>query len=192
MESPATTQAADTGRDGTRPRPGPIPPGERAERRERDVPNRRRRGAPVRAHRVRGRQDALPAPAPAQRQSTATERAEQISRILSSLSRPSRSTRISTETLSTESRFTTLGRGTGSAPGSSTTSLGSPRIVVVHGAMRVRPRRGMAASRLSTTTGRRPMSGSSHHQSSPRRGDPFTTMRPRLGMKPGRPTRLAR
>src|SRR5436190_15307477 len=51
---------------------------------------------------------------------------------------------------------------------SSTTSLASPRIVVVHGATSVRRRRGMAASRESTTTGRRPISAGSHHQPSPR------------------------
>ena len=44
------------------------------------------------------------------------------------------------------------------------------RMVVVHGATRARPRWGMATSRLSTTTGRRPMAGGSHHQTSPRRG----------------------
>lgn len=127
-----------------------------------------------------------------QRQSTATDMASQTSRSLSSLSRPRRSTRTATETLSMASRFTALGLGTGSTPGSSVTSLGSPRIVVVHGATSVRPRRGMAASRLSTTTGRRPMSGSSHHQTYPRRGEPFTMPGLRLGTMPGRPTRRAR
>ncbi len=48
------------------------------------------------------------------------------------------------ETLSTESRLTAPTFGTGSTFGSSTTSLGRWRIVVVHGAMRARPRRGIA------------------------------------------------
>ena len=100
--------------------------------------------------------------------STATDSAWQTSRMRSSLRRPRRSTRTPMDTLATESRLTALTRGTGSTSGSSSTSLGSPRIVVVHGAMRVRPSRGMATSRLRTTTGRRPTSGSSHHHSSPR------------------------
>ncbi len=87
-----------------------------------------------------------------------------------SLRRPIRSTRTPIETLSTESRLAAERLGTGSSAGSRTTSLWRPRIVVVHGAINARPSRGIAASRDSTTTGRRPTSGSSHHQISPRRG----------------------
>jgi len=83
-------------------------------------------------------------------------------------------------------------RGIGSSPGSNTTSLGSPRMVVVHGPMSVRRRRGIAASRERTTTGRRPMSGSSHHQTSPRVGVEVTTRQLRRGTTRGRPTRLLR
>lgn len=96
-----------------------------------------------------------------------------------------------TATDSTESRFTAHVRGTGSSPGSRTTSLASPRSVVVHGAIMVRSSRGIAASRDKTTTGRRPMSGGSHHQTSPRRGWSFTG-RPRHGTTPDHPTRRAR
>lgn len=64
--------------------------------------------------------------------------------------------------LSTESRLTALRRTIGSSSGSRTTSLARPRIVVVHGATRARWRRGIAASRDRTTTGRRPISGSLH------------------------------
>lgn len=124
-----------------------------------------------------------------QRQSTATERAAQTSRMRSSLSRPSRSTRTPIDTLSSASRLATQGRGTGSIPGSSITSLGSPLMVVVHGATTDRPSRGMATSRLITTTGRRPMSGSSHHQTSPRRGRSVTKLQPLNGTSRGRPTR---
>jgi hypothetical protein len=53
----------------------------------------------------------------------------------SSLRLPIRSMSTPTETLSTESRFTAVRLPTGSSPGSSTTSLASPRIVVVHGAI---------------------------------------------------------
>ncbi len=48
------------------------------------------------------------------------------------------------ETLSTESRFTALRRPIGSCSGSRTTSLGKPRMVVVHGAMSARRNRGIA------------------------------------------------
>jgi hypothetical protein len=88
-------------------------------------------------------------------QSTATSSAAQICRMRWSLSRPMRSTSTPTETLSTESRLTALRRGIGSSPGSRTTSLARPRIVVVHGATSARPSRGIAASRDSTMTGRR-------------------------------------
>ena len=103
-------------------------------------------------------------------ESTATSSATQTSRIRSSLSRPSRSTSIAIDTLSTESRLIALRRLIGSSAGSRTTSLGRPRMVVVHGATSARRSRGIAESLESTTTGRRPISGSSHHQSSPRRG----------------------
>ena len=126
-------------------------------------------------------------------QSTATSSATQTSRIRSSLSRPRRSTRTATETLSTESRLIEDRRGTGSSAGSTTTSLARPRIVVVQGAMSVRLSRGMAASRESTTTGRRPTSGSSHHHTSPRagRGLTLTTLPPPLETRPDRPKHQA-
>ena len=57
--------------------------------------------------------------------------------------------------------------GTGSSPGSRTTSPGRPRIVEVPGATTARRNRAMAASRDRTTTGRRPMPGNSHHHTSP-------------------------
>ena len=94
-----------------------------------------------------------------------------------------------TDTDSTASRLTALRRGTGSSSGSSTTSLGKPRIVVVHGRDRARRSLGIAASRDRTTTGRRPISGGSHHQISPRRGTALTSPRLRHGTMPGRPTR---
>lgn len=104
------------------------------------------------------------------------------------LRRPRRSVSEPTDTLSTESRLTAERRGTGSSSTSSTTSLGSPRMFVVHGAIKARPRRGIAASRDKTMTGRREISGSSHHQTSPLDGRSFTTTpRPR-GRKPGHPT----
>lgn len=107
-------------------------------------------------------------------QSRATSNAAQICAIRSGPSTLIRSTSTPTETLSTESRFTAQRRGTPSDAGSSSTSLGSPRMVVVHGAIRVRRRRGIAASRERTTTGRRPISGSSDHHTSPRRGSDVT------------------
>ena len=82
------------------------------------------------------------------------------------------------DTLSTESRLTTQRCTMGSSPGSSTTSLGRPRIVVVHGATSTRRSREIAASRNKTTTGRRAMSGGSHHQSSPRLGPDITLLAP--------------
>lgn len=115
-----------------------------------------------------------------QRQSVATSSAAQISRIRDSLSRPMRSTSPATDTDSTESRLTTLRRGTGSSPGSSATSLARPRTVVVHGAISARRSCGIAASRDSTTTGRRPIPGGSHHHTftSPRNvGHPVTASR---------------
>lgn len=116
----------------------------------------------------------------------------QISRMRASLSRPRRSTRTAIDTLSTESRFTALRLPIGSSPDSRITSLGRPRIVVVHGAMSARRSRGIAASRDNTTTGRRPISGSSHHQSSPRSGVDVTLQLRHLGTRRGRPTRRAR
>ena len=101
-----------------------------------------------------------------------------------------RSTRRPTATLSTESRLTAERSGIGSSPGSSTTSLARPRMVVVQGPTTARRRRPMAASRERTTTGRRPMSGGSHHQTSPRCGPPpVMRTRPRLGMRRDLPKR---
>jgi len=61
-------------------------------------------------------------------QPAATDRAPQISRIRASATRPIRSTRIAIETLSIDSRLTAERSGTGSSPGSRSTSLGMPRI----------------------------------------------------------------
>lgn len=116
--------------------------------------------------------------------------ARQISPILASDSRPIRSTRTAIDTLSTESRLTADGSGTGSSPGSSLTSLIRPRIVVVHGATRARRCRGMTASRDSTTTGLRPMFRGSHHHTSPRAGSGLTCVPQLPGMTQDRPMRL--
>lgn len=106
--------------------------------------------------------------------SAATSSAWHTCRIRDALSAPilctNAETETETETDSTESRFTALRCPIGSSPGSSKTSLGRPRTVVVHGAISPRRSSGIAASRDNTTTGRRPMSGGSHHQSSPRLG----------------------
>ncbi len=125
------------------------------------------------------------------RQSVATSSAAQTSRMRDSLSRPMRSTSNATATDSTESRLTALRRGMGSSSGSKATSLASPRIVVVHGAISARRNRGIAASRDNTTTGRRPISGGSHHHTSPRLGRSVIA-RPRREMTQGHPTRRAR
>lgn len=130
----------------------------------------------------------FPGTVAAQRQSTALASAEQTWCIRSPLRRPRRSVNVPTDTLSTESRLTAERRGTGSSPTSSTTSLGSPRMTVVHGAIKARRRRGIATSRDRTTTGRREISGSSHHQTSPLEGCPFTTMPPPCGRSPDHPT----
>jgi len=122
-------------------------------------------------------------------QSTATLRAAQTWRIRASLILPIRSTSAAIETLSSESRFTAHLRSIGSSPGSRITSLDKLRIVVVHGAISVRRRRGMAASRVITTTGRLVMSGSSHHQSSPRRGSAVTKPTQHLENRPDFPIR---
>ncbi len=90
-------------------------------------------------------------------QSTATERAAPICRIRTSPSRPRRSTRTATDTLSTESRFTAERRGTGSSLGSRTTS-GRPADCRLQGATTARRSRGMAVSQDKTTTGRLPAS----------------------------------
>ncbi len=119
-------------------------------------------------------------------------RAAQISRIRVSANRPSRWTSTASETLSTESRLTAERWGIGSVPGSSTTSLASPRSVVVHGATSARLCRGIMASRDRTTTGRRPMSAISHHHTSPRAGSAITRRRLPVATTPGRPTRPAR
>ena len=73
------------------------------------------------------------------RQSTATARAAQKSRMRSSPNLPNRSVSVPTETLSTESRLTTDGSGTWSSPGSKGTSLASPRTLVVQGATKCPP-----------------------------------------------------
>lgn len=125
-------------------------------------------------------------------QSTATASASQICRIRPSASRPRRSTSAATETVSTESRLAAERRGIGSESGSRTTSLGSPRSVVVHGATSARRSRGIAASRDSTTTGRRPTSANAHHHTSPRAGRPFTRRPPRAATKPDHPNRRHR
>jgi hypothetical protein len=124
-------------------------------------------------------------------QSTATCRAVQMASMRVSASRPSRLTKTATDTLSTESRFTADRRGMGSEPGSRTTSLASPRMVVVHGATSARRSRGIAASRDSTTTGRRPISAVSLHQGSPRAGSAFTRRRLPSAATPGHPSRRA-
>jgi hypothetical protein len=125
-------------------------------------------------------------------QSTATSSAAQTSLIRASESRPIRSTRTATATLSTESRLIADGRGIGSPVGSRITSLGRPRMVVVHGATRARRKRGIAALRDRTTTGLLPTSGSSHHQTSPLAGKGLTTFPQPHGMQPGLPIRRAR
>ena len=128
--------------------------------------------------------------------SAATSSAWHTCRIRDALSAPilctNAETETETETDSTESRFTALRCPIGSSPGSSKTSLGRPRTVVVHGAISPRRSSGIAASRDNTTTGRRPMSGGSHHQSSPRLGRSVMSPLQRSGMKQGRPTRRAR
>ena len=124
------------------------------------------------------------------RQSTATASARQISCIRMPLSTPIRSTSTAVETDSIESRLTAQRRPIGSSLGSRTTSLGRPRIVVVHGPTSARRSRGMAASRDRTTTGRRPISRGSHHQSSPRAGRALTRPKPRFETRRDRPTHL--
>lgn len=71
------------------------------------------------------------------------------------------------------------------------TSLASPRIVVVHGATTTRRNRGMDAFRDRTITGRRPVPGGSHHQTSPRSGRGLMSRLPPVGMTPDRPIRQA-
>jgi len=125
------------------------------------------------------------------KQSTATSKAAQMARIRVSASRPSLLTKTATDTLSTESRFTAERRGIGSESGSRTTSLESPRMVVVHGATNARRSRGIAASRDNTTTGRRPISANSHHQISPRAGSAITRRQLLAATTPSHPTRRA-
>ena len=125
-------------------------------------------------------------------QATATARAAQISRIRASATRPRRSTRIAIETLSIESRLTAERSGTGSFPGSRRTSLGRFRMLVVHGAMSARRWRGMTASRDKMTTGLRPISGISHHHTSPRAGRSVMRPQPPVGTRPSLPTRRVR
>lgn len=69
---------------------------------------------------------------------------------------PSCSTSTASDTLSTESRLTAHRLVTEPSPASSTTSLDSPRTVVVHSATSARRNRGMAASRERRTTGPAP------------------------------------
>ena len=122
-------------------------------------------------------------------QLTAIFRAVHTCRIRSSLSLPSRWVSVAIETLSIESRFNADLRGIGSSTGSRTTSLGRPRMLVVHGAITTRRSLGIAMSRDKTTTGRREISANSHHQISPRDGSPFTTTQLPHGRTPGPPTR---
>ena len=61
-------------------------------------------------------------------------------------------------------------------------------MIVVHGATNVRRNRGMAASREITTTGLLWISGSSHHQSSPRSGIEVTRRRHQYETLQGFPT----
>ena len=126
------------------------------------------------------------------RQSTATSSAAHIDRMRWSLSRPIRSISTPRDTLSIESRLTAERCRTGSSPGSRTTSLANPRIVVVHGAIRERLRRSIAMSLERMTTGRLPISGGSHHHSSPRAGRIVTSPRHGRGTTQGRPTRPVR
>ena len=120
---------------------------------------------------------------------TATAIAWQMWRIRNSERRPTGSTIAPTLTLSTESRLTAVVLRTGSSPGSKSTSLSRSRIVVVHGATMTRFSRRIASARESTTTGRRAISGSSHHHSSPRWGSSLTKPWLRDGKNRGRPTR---
>lgn len=122
-------------------------------------------------------------------QSTATAKAVQTSCMRPSPNLPRRMVSVPTETLSTESRLTADRRGMGSSPGLRSTSLASPRIVVVHGAIRTRRSLGIAASRDRTTTGRRLISDSSHHHTSPLAGKSFTTRLPPHERTRGRPIR---
>ena len=108
-----------------------------------------------------------------------------------SLNRPRRSVNVPTETLSTESRLRTDWRGIGSSPGSRSTSLARPRMVVVQGAIRARRSLGIAMVRDRTKTGRRLTSGSSHHHTSPLAGKSFTKKLPSRGRKPDHPIRPA-
>jgi hypothetical protein len=125
------------------------------------------------------------------KQSTATSKAAHMARIRVSASRPSLLTKTATDTLSNESRFTAERQGIGSESGSRTTSLESPRMVVVHGATNARRSRGIAASRDNTTTGRRPISANSHHQTSPRAGSAITRRQLPAATTPSHPTRRA-
>jgi hypothetical protein len=68
-----------------------------------------------------------------------------------------------------------MGGGSDPRQGSRMTSLGRPRMVVVHGATRTRRKRGIATLRDSTMTGLRSVSGNSHHQTSPLAGMGLTT-----------------
>ncbi len=124
-------------------------------------------------------------------QSVATSSASQTSVMRNPLSDPIRSTSSPTETDSTESKLMAQARPIGSVSGSRRTSLGSPRTFVVQGATSARRKLGMAASLERMTTGRRPISGGSHHHSSPRFGNSLTMML-HFGTTEGRPSRLPR
>jgi hypothetical protein len=125
-------------------------------------------------------------------QATAISRALQIWCIRSSLSAAETLDECSEGDARDPVRLTTDARGMGSSPGSSSTSLGIPRIVVLHGPTSARRSRGIAASRDRTTTGRRPTSASSHHHTSPRGGNAVRMPRPPPGTRQGLPTRLPR
>jgi hypothetical protein len=127
--------------------------------------------------------------APQGSQPNAIARATHTSRIRASLSVPSRFVSVPTPTFSTLSRLTDDLFGMGSSPTSSTTSVGSPRMFVVHGATRVLLRRGIATSLVITTTGRRGISGSSHHQTSPWAGRFIMMMTLHHGRRRDRPIR---
>jgi hypothetical protein len=126
---------------------------------------------------------------PQESQPTAIARATHTSRIRASPSVPSRFVGAPTPTFSTESRLTAARVGMGSSPTSITTSVGSPRIFVVHGAMSALRSLGIATSLVITTTGRRGISGSSHHQTSPRAGRFIMMMTLHHGRRRDRPIR---
>ena len=86
-----------------------------------------------------------------------------------------------TETLSTESRLTTEVRGMGSSPGSSSTSLGIPRMVVVQGPISVGEARNFRRETEPRPGGVH--SPSLHHR--PPRAEAVTTRRRPCGTRRG-------